>query len=147
MDWKRKVQERLTPARDIGKYSAYSDDAWNDELLVGAPESEPEHQVAALVRDAETLAATEASDEGMAVEEVPKPLSRVTEADIKGDEKSLDRLLSRTVYLMVKSKEGKWHFPTVALEEKENLRVVRFIHFFTPFFQFLLSSSFNGRLN
>lgn len=123
-EWKRKYAERKTAARDIGNYSAYAKDAWNDELLVGAVESEPPHQIEALVKDAEGYAATEAGDSGMKKEEIPRPLLRITEADEKGDQKSLDRLLQRTLYLLVQAKEGYWKFPSVTLEGKESLRVV-----------------------
>ncbi|EER25191.1 hypothetical protein CPC735_017940 [Coccidioides posadasii C735 delta SOWgp] len=122
VEWKRKYKERQTAAKDIGNYNAYSKDAWNDELLVGAIESEPEHQVEALIADAEGFAATEAGDSGSKKEEIPRPLSRLTEADQKGDYKSLDRLLQRTLYLLVQAKEGYWKFPSVVLEGKENLR-------------------------
>jgi large subunit ribosomal protein L46 len=122
-DWKRKYRERETPARDIGKYNAYSKEAWNDELLVGAVESEPEHQVEMLLRDAETT--TSGAQEGATKkEEIPRPHPRVTEADKKGDERSLDRLLQRTLYLLVQSKEGYWSFPSSSVGLEENLRTV-----------------------
>ncbi|KXG52723.1 Ribosomal protein L46 [Penicillium griseofulvum] len=120
-DWKRKIQERRTPARDIGKYNAYDSDAWNDELLLGAQESEPEHQVEALVKDAESTANATSQDTSKK-EEIPRPYPRITEADKKNDQKSLDRLLSRTLYLLVQSKEGHWKFPSSPVEEGETLR-------------------------
>ncbi|KAJ5537184.1 hypothetical protein N7513_010370 [Penicillium frequentans] len=120
-DWKRKVKERLTPARDIGKYNAYANDAWNDELLLGAQESEPEHLVEKLVQDAESTANATSQDTSKK-EEIPRPHSRVTEADKKGDYKSLNRLLSRTLYLLVQSKEGYWKFPSSPVEAEETIR-------------------------
>ncbi|KAK2745377.1 54S ribosomal protein L17 mitochondrial [Myotisia sp. PD_48] len=122
LEWRRKYKDRETPSRDIGKYNAYSKDAWHDELLVGAVESEPSHQVEALVRDAEGYSSLDAEGEDAKVEEVPRPLSRITEADKLGDEKSLDRALQRTLYLLVKVKQGYWKFPSVTLVGKENLR-------------------------
>lgn len=122
-DWKRKVRERQTAARDIGKYNAYSNEAWNDELLVGAVESEPEHQVEMLVQDAESTANATSQDTSKK-EEVPRPFSRVTEADRKNDQKSLNRLLQRTLYLVVQAKEGYWKFPSSPVEVDESLRVV-----------------------
>ncbi|EED22831.1 50S ribosomal subunit L30 [Talaromyces stipitatus ATCC 10500] len=121
-DWKRKFRERLTPSRDIGKYNAYSPEAWNDELLVGAVESEPEHQVEMLLRDAELV--TTASSEGATTKkvEIERPAFRVTEADKKNDQKSLDRLLQRTLYLLVKTKQGYWKFPSSSVGLNENLR-------------------------
>jgi large subunit ribosomal protein L46 len=123
-DWKRKYKDRLTPSRDIGKYNAYSKEAWNDELLVGAIESEPEHQVEMLIGDAETT--TTSAEEGGVVkkEEIPRPPPRITEADEKNDQKSLDRLLQRTLYLLVQSKEGYWKFPSSPVGNDENLRTV-----------------------
>ncbi|KAJ5388648.1 hypothetical protein N7509_011189 [Penicillium cosmopolitanum] len=120
-DWKKKIQERRTPARDIGKYNAYDSDSWNDELLLGAKEAEPEHQVEMLVQDAESTANATSQDTSKK-EEIPRPHSRVTEADKKGDHKSLNRLLSRTLYLLVQSKEGHWKFPSMPVEAEETLR-------------------------
>ncbi|KAF4177482.1 hypothetical protein CNMCM8694_000231 [Aspergillus lentulus] len=121
-DWKRKIRERQTPARDIGKYNAYSKEAWNDELLVGAVESEPEHQIEMLVRDAEaTVNAT--SQDTSKKEEIPRPFPRVTEADQKNDQRSLNRALQRTLYLLVQTKEGFWKLPSSSVETGESLRV------------------------
>ncbi|KAB8239169.1 ribonuclease H-like domain-containing protein [Aspergillus alliaceus] len=121
-DWKRKIRERQTPARDIGKYNAYSKDAWNDELLVGAVESEPDHQVEMLVQDAEaTVNAT--SQDTSKKEEIPRPFSRVTEADEKNDQRSLNRALQRTLYLLVQTKEGYWKLPSSEVEQEETLRL------------------------
>ncbi|KAJ5800331.1 uncharacterized protein N7518_002399 [Penicillium psychrosexuale] len=121
-DWKKKIQERRTAARDIGHYNAYESDAWNDELLLGAQESEPEHQVEALVQDAESTANATSQDTSKK-EEIPRPYPRITEADKKNDQKSLDRLLSRTLYLLVQSKEGHWKFPSSPVESGETLRL------------------------
>lgn len=123
-DWKRKYKERLTPSRDIGKYNAYAPEAWNDELLVGSVESEPEHQVEMLLRDAELV--TTASSEGATTKKVDieRPAPRVTDADKQNDQKSLDRLLQRTLYLLVKTKQGYWKFPSSSVGLEENLRSV-----------------------
>lgn len=129
--WKRKIKERQTPARDIGVYNAYSKEAWNDELLVGATESEPEEQIEALVRDAqvETKEGEENEEMTKKVEIIEQPMPRVTEADKAGDTKSLNRALTRTLYLVVKSgKEGKngsrWGFPSSILVGRESLHTV-----------------------
>lgn len=121
-DWKRKYKDRQTAARDIGNYNAYSKEAWNDELLVGAIESETEHQVDMLLQDAETTAMT--TQEGAKKEEIQRPSPRKTEADEKSDQKRLDRLLQRTLYLLVQSKDGRWKFPSSSVEPQENLRTV-----------------------
>ncbi|KAH8705277.1 50S ribosomal subunit L30 [Talaromyces proteolyticus] len=121
-DWKRKYKERQTPSRDIGKYNAYSKDAWNDELLVGAMESEPEHQIEMLLRDAEVI--TTASSEGTTTKKVDiqRPAPRVTEADKANDQKNLNRLLQRTLYLLVQTKDGYWKFPSSPIGLEETLR-------------------------
>lgn len=122
-DWKRKIRERQTPARDIGKYNAYSKEAWNDELLLGAQESEPDHQVEMLVQDAEATANATSQDTSKK-EEIPRPFPRVTEADRTGNQKSLDRLLQNTLYLVVQHEQGYWKFPSSPVEAGESLRLV-----------------------
>lgn len=122
-DWKKKIQERRTAARDIGKYNAYDSNAWNDELVLGATESEPANQIEALVGDAESSANATSQDTSKK-EEIPRPFPRVTEADKQNDQKSLNRLVSRTLYLLVQSKEGHWKFPSSPVETGESLRLV-----------------------
>lgn len=132
------MRERKTPARDTGKYHAYGKEGWNDEVLVGAKESEPEQQVAALIEDAEGFLRKEEGDgevgaeEGLGglqvkkEEEIQRPLPRVGEADRVGNERSLSRKMERTLYLLVKQegeKEG-WGFPTGWLGGKESLHTV-----------------------
>ncbi|KAL3467732.1 ribonuclease H-like domain-containing protein [Aspergillus heterothallicus] len=121
-DWKRKVRERQTAARDIGKYNAYSKEAWNDELLVGAPESEPEHTIETLISDAESTANNTSQDTSKK-EEIARPHPRVTEADKKGDLQSLNRSLQRTLYLLVQAKEGYWKLPSSPVVAEETLRL------------------------
>ncbi|KAI4221539.1 MAG: hypothetical protein L6R36_006831 [Xanthoria steineri] len=122
VEWKRKIKERLTPARDIGVYNAYAKEGWNDEVPVGAKESEPETQVDALLRDAEVEVLTREEGQEVKKHKVEKPMPRTTEADRVGDTKSLDRRLQRTLYLVVKEgKEGKWWFPNDVLVGKESL--------------------------
>ncbi|KAI9773631.1 MAG: 54S ribosomal protein L17 mitochondrial [Geoglossum simile] len=121
LEWKRKQAKRLTPARDIGVYNAYDETAWNDELLVGAQEAEPETQVECLLRDAETPGVGSDEMGEPKQETVERPMPRVTEADKRGDEKSLDRKLDRTLYLLVKGSEGRWGFPASVLIGRENL--------------------------
>jgi large subunit ribosomal protein L46 len=121
VDWKKKIKVRLTPARDIGVYSAYGEEGWNDEVLVGAKESEPEAIVDALVRDAQV----ENEEDGpKKIEKIEKPMPRVTEADKTGDVRSLNRALQRTLYLIVTGEDGKWGFPSGGLLAKESLQRV-----------------------
>lgn len=143
VEWKRKILERKTPARDIGVYNAYDrETGWFDEVLVGAKESEPEHLIEALVQDAESeikskeeLAGRREEEEAKGagtgnkkhIQKIQRPLPRVTEADKAGDLKSLDRALTRTLYLLVKG-GGKWGFPTSSLERRESLHTVSSLH-------------------
>lgn len=124
-DWRRQIRERQSPARDVGSYGAYSKDAWNDELLVGAKESEPDNMVESIVKDAQTTADATSQD-STKQDEIPRPAPRVTEADKSGDQKSLNRLLQRSLYLLVQTNEGKWKLPSSAVQEGENLRGVSF---------------------
>ncbi|KAH0536819.1 hypothetical protein FGG08_006352 [Glutinoglossum americanum] len=121
LEWKRKQAERSTPAKDIGVYNAYGEMAWDDELLVDAKESEPETQVDCLLKDAEAPGVGSDEMGGLRKEVVERPMPRVTEADRKGDQRSLDRRLDRTLYLLVKGSEGRWGFPASALIGRENL--------------------------
>ena len=129
MAWNKKIKERLTPARDIGRYAGQGEEAWNDEVLVGAKESDVNWQVERLLEDAEKPVPKEEHSIDPAAkkvdnETIEKPMPRVTEADLKGDVKSLNRLLQRTLYLLVKDKEGKWGFPAARLDGSELLHVV-----------------------
>lgn len=138
VNWKQRMKERQTPARDIGDYNAYSKDlGWNDELLVGASESEPETQIEALVRDAEAEVKPGEQED---VEEIPekkqkqkveRPMPRATEADRTGDFQSLNRALTRTLYLVVKGQGAKarWEFPSSFVEVKESLNTVSWTEF------------------
>ena len=128
LEWKRKMKQRLTPARDIGRYQGYGDEAWNDEVLVGANESKFEWQVEKLLEDAEQSGAEPGAADAPGTkkierEPVDRPMPRVTEADEKNDTKSLNRALQRTLYLLVKNKDGQWEFPQDKLRE-ENLHGV-----------------------
>lgn len=124
--WKRKIKERLTPARDIGKYSAYGDEGWNDELLVGETISEPSEQLKSLCQDAEAETASRGqAGAELKKEVVERPSPRRTEADEHDDMKSLSRALDQTLYLVVKEndKEG-WSLPSSCLTGKESLHTV-----------------------
>ncbi|KAK5201856.1 hypothetical protein LTR16_001221 [Cryomyces antarcticus] len=122
LEWKRKMKTRMTPARDIGMYNAYGKEGWNDEVLVGAKESETEEQIEALLKDVEVVSVGGAEGEAAKKESaIDRPMPRTTEADKSGDQKSLDRLLQRTLYLLVKNKEGRWTFPHGRIAGRENL--------------------------
>ena len=131
IEWKRKIKERKTPARDIGVYNAYGNEGWNDEVLVGDRVSEPEAQVEELLRDAEVeVMERDVQGEGKVVkkEEVERPMPRVTEADKSRDLKSLHRALQRTLYLVVNTGGEEWQFPSAELARQESLHTVSCFH-------------------
>ena len=142
-EWKRKARDRITAAREIGVYGAYTKEGWNDELLVGAKESERDEQVEALLRDSESTGAPAATpgesgalagapgEEDVKVKknDVERPMPRVTEADEKKDVRSLNRALQRSLYLVVKdAKDGRWKFPAGDLLKEENMKEVSSLH-------------------
>lgn len=125
LDWNVKVQERQgTVAKELGVYNGKSSRAWDDELRVGDALSDQESIVRSLLRDAEARVSDDA--ELIAPEDVvpvEPPVDRVTEADRGGDAKRLDRQLDRTLYLVVKGKDG-WGFPADVIPKDENLHEV-----------------------
>jgi large subunit ribosomal protein L46 len=139
-EWKRQIRARKTPSRDIGVYTAYGEEGWNDEVLVGDDTAEVDKTYEALVRDAEGRGGEELKDgkEGEASEaqrrrelqkrEVQRPMPRITEADENGDLTSLNRKFDRTLYLVVKNKEGRWRFPEDRVWGREDLHNVSIPH-------------------
>ncbi|POS88171.1 hypothetical protein EPUL_000205 [Erysiphe pulchra] len=126
-DWKIKIKERGdVPAKELGPYKAYGKNAWNDELLVKEKHMvEPEYIINQLVKDARVSVTEDGvvvQDESARIEGVEMPLPRTTEADRVKDVQRLDRLLDRTLYLVVRSKDTQeWGFPSGTLLGKENL--------------------------
>jgi large subunit ribosomal protein L46 len=148
-EWKRKRASRKAAARDIGVYSGYGDEAWNDEVLVGDTTAEPNSQVEALIRDAEgkdivdaklggdqetngeQISGDEQLGEGARKQlsqqqqlAVERPMPRFSEADEKNDLRSLSRKMDRALYLMVKRQDGSWRFPQDRVYGRENLHQV-----------------------
>lgn len=126
LDWKIKVRERGTVAKETGGYTGGRGGAapWEDEVLVGSELADPDVVRATLVRDAE-LRVSEDGEE-LSVEDrvrVEQPLPRETEADRKNDVRRLDRKLDRTLYLVVKGKDGSWGFPAGDMSTEETLHV------------------------
>ncbi|EKJ70733.1 hypothetical protein NXS19_011724 [Fusarium pseudograminearum] len=122
LDWNIKVQERQgTVAKELGVYHGKSSKAWDDELKVGDELSNQETIVKSLLKDAESRVSDDAevipSEDVIPVD---PPADRVTEADRKGDVQRLDRQLDRTLYLVVKGKDG-WGFPADVIPKDENL--------------------------
>lgn len=148
IEWKRKQKARKTAARDIGVYSGYGDEAWNDEVLIGDQTAEPTSQIEALVRDAEgkdivdakpvgdaesggqEIAGDAREGEGVSQEvgqqkiAFDRPMPRITEADNQGDLRSLNRKLDRCLYLLVQKEDGQWRFPQDRVYGRENLHQV-----------------------
>ncbi|ODA79644.1 hypothetical protein RJ55_05238 [Drechmeria coniospora] len=122
LDWDLKVQERQgTVAKELGVYKGKGAKAWDDELKVDDTLSTQESLLNSLLRDAEARVSDDA--EVIAAEDVvsvERPMERETEADRKGDVRRLDRSLDRTLYLVVKGKDG-WGFPAGAVPKDENL--------------------------
>lgn len=124
--WRKHKAERLgTAARDIGKYSAWREDSWNDEVLVGDDTAEASNIIEKLV-DEEGRGAEFAAESGL---EQTAGLKRMTDADKNNDLRSLERSLQRTLYLLVKEKlpEGRnenWILPSGALTTKEGIAEV-----------------------
>jgi large subunit ribosomal protein L46 len=107
-------------ARELGGYDAYGKEAWNDEIIVGSDIDSEKSVREAAVRDAEGLV----RDDGEAVGEgLERPRERFTDADVKNDVRTLDRKLARTLFLVVKGREG-WKFPTGEVVGRENLHQV-----------------------
>ncbi len=153
VEWKRKRAVRKTASRDIGLYSGYGVEAWNDEVLIDDETAEPGSQIEALIRDAEGKDIVDAKPvgdadtggeeisgdamegEGMRKElsqqqamAVERPVPRLTEADEKNDLRSLSRRLDRALYLLVQRKDGSWRFPQDRVYGRENLHQVPIIH-------------------
>lgn len=144
---KRKQEARTTAARDIGMYSGYGETAWNDEVLVGDKTGEPENQVKALIMDAEgkevmdakPVGDSEADEQKISGNEkegegtgktigqsiaIERPAPRRTQADEENDVRSLNRKLDRSLYFVVKGKDGHWRFPEDLVYGRENLQQV-----------------------
>lgn len=132
----------MSPSRDIGAYSAYGKEGWNDELLVGDRVSEPEEQIERLVDDAEVeVKEQDVQGEGemMKKEEFERPMPRITEEDKSGDLRSLNRRLERNLYLVVTRDNRLWEFPTSLLETRgESLHTVSRLLFYSSGFYTLL---------
>lgn len=125
LDWKERTRVKLTPAHDVGIYHSYGKEGWHDEVLMGARESEPSHQLEALFDDATPRRADSNEEEESSKSPVmERPMSRHTTADYSQEDKSLNRLLHRTLSLLVRDVHGRWTFPTDPLIGTESLRQV-----------------------
>lgn len=126
--WRARRRERNnTAARDIGNYNPYKENGWNDEALVGDDVGEPDQVVRRLLED-EGKDVAKSIDAEVAAESKLGGLRRTTEADEKNDQKSLERALDRTLYLVVKKKSAgkvdRWEFPDGPVEGEEGVKEV-----------------------
>ena len=129
--WRTKRRERGgIAARDVGQYNAYTKESWNDEVLMGDDSANPRKIVEQLVE--EEGRGSEFVTEGDSADAKLAGLKRTTPADTNHDQTSLERSLSRTLYLLVRPKSQSdgadaatgWRFPSGAIEEKEGLKEV-----------------------
>lgn len=139
--WRTKRRERNgVAARDVGGYNAYGKDetgkvkeGWNDEVLVGSDVGEMNGIVKGLIEDEGREGQGENVGTGVVAEGQDKGsdgmggLKRRTEADDENDQTSLERSLSRTLYLLVRRKgeeksPGAWEFPAGLVDPKEGLK-------------------------
>lgn len=111
----------------MGGYNAFGKEGWNDEVLMGNRAGERDLIVKQLVE--EEGRGKDFVGENLGRAEMAG-LGRVTAADEIGDVRSLERKLSRTLYLLVKRKrvDGKegafWSFPSGVVGGKEGLKEV-----------------------
>lgn len=112
------------------KYNPYRE-GWKDELLVGdyrwkKDDFGYQELMETTVSGEEITENLEGDIAGEVKKSVNKPMPRITEADLKNDTKSLDRKLSRTLYLLVQKerKTNAWTFPEADLTGEENLKEV-----------------------
>jgi large subunit ribosomal protein L46 len=132
LDFAAKLRERKGyPSRELGEYNGRSACAWDDELLVGDTLSKPETLVEGLLEDS-VMMVSEDAEEIAEEERVPaeKPMPRRTAADEKNDTKALERWLDRTLYFVVKEKDGRWGFPSANVSTSEALHEVSFLFLF-----------------
>ena len=129
--WRTKRSERSgVAARDIGQYNAYTKESWNDEVLVGDQSAAPQKIVEQLVD--EEGRGTEFIGDGSDAVSTMAGLKRTTHADQENNQSSLDRSLTRTLYLLVRNKPTSkddsatrsWHFPSGDIKDKEGLKEV-----------------------
>ena len=123
--WRKNKTLRLgTATRDIGLYSAYKTDSWNDEVLLGDGTASPVKIVEQLVNE-EGRGNEFAAESGL---DRTAGLRRTTGADAENDQQSLERSLSRTLYLLVKettqTRHENWIFPSGTLAAKEGIAEV-----------------------
>ncbi|EPS38284.1 hypothetical protein H072_7974 [Dactylellina haptotyla CBS 200.50] len=121
--------EWRTKRKDMKVYQAWGKESWRDEIQgKEGPADDENMDYDSLVKytvSGEDISASDTEEEIAAKKIMGKPLPRETEADLKNDVRSLNRKLSRTLYLLVKrgDREGNaWKFPQANIVGKENLK-------------------------
>ncbi|KAL8414251.1 hypothetical protein RB594_005470 [Gaeumannomyces avenae] len=123
LDWDLKLKERKgIVSKEVGLYRARGVSAWADEAPLGSSLADQAALRERLAADAEVRF----SDDGELIapqDRVPAemPLPRTTQADATKDVRRLDRALDRTLYLVVKGRDGTWQFPSDRMSTEENL--------------------------
>lgn len=127
------AEYRKRQAKIKDKYNPYKE-GWKDELMVGDYRWKKEdfgyQEFMETTVSGDEVSETLGGDGAGGVKKsVNKPMPRTTEADLKNDTKSLDRKLSRTLYLIVKreQKGHAWKFPQVDLIGQESLKEVGYV--------------------
>ena len=140
-------EEWIRKQAKLDKYNPKGYDAWMDELMIGQkPKDDEEMTFEELIKNTvtgEEITEHDTEEEIAAKKALDKPLERVNKAELEGDERTLNRKMSRTVYLLVQTKglDGDvWTFPQVDLTKKENLGTVRAL----PNFSILSKCRFLG---
>ncbi|KAJ6263224.1 54S ribosomal protein L17 [Drechslerella dactyloides] len=116
--------------KDMKVYDPYDrHTGWADELRYGDKPGDDEdmgyEELVKYTVSGEDISASDTEEEIAAKKTMTKPLPRETDADVAGDVRSLNRMLSRTLYLLVKRgdrADDVWKFPQANLEDKENLK-------------------------
>ncbi|KAF3938218.1 hypothetical protein ABW19_dt0204062 [Dactylella cylindrospora] len=124
--------EWRTKRKDMTHYNPYSrTTGWMDEMRLGQkPYDDEDMDYDSLVKytvSGEDISASDTEEEIAAKKVMDKPSPRETQADIANDTRSLNRKLSRTLYLLVKREardRNIWKFPQTNLIDKENLKEV-----------------------
>lgn len=134
LDWRARVSERGGQhAHELGGYDprdrsdpAHGKAPWLDELKVSEAKLASQEAMVGALLDGAVARVSEDGKE-VPVEErrpVERPLSRITDADRRGDVRRLDRKLDRTLYLVVERETGGWGFPCLDVGVGEGLHEV-----------------------
>lgn len=126
-DYREKLERQQAasfPTEFYFKKGSLAEKRWKEEEAARrAAMSDPATSLTEAV--AEIKAAAQEADAAQGLKSAIERASRVTVADQQNDTKSLDRALQRTLYLVVKTKDGRWQFPQGQLDASEYLHEVK----------------------